>query len=212
MIVSKGRGMWSLGIGGGFTVTSHDTGNTLVNQIAAGNRQNMPKGGGWSAPPVPKTILRQSPTDIGAGTAWGASATPQKSVFDLPTRKGSLFNLASYKGPPTDVGSKLVTALTESVKSATATTAPTTQQAAAVLAATSPLFGTTSSPLTYGGGGGGGGGGAVDESPQGAAPQSWWEGLSTGVKAAIVGGGALVAFFGYRMLSGGGRSATAPKS
>jgi len=74
--------------------------------------------------------------------------------------------------------------------------------------ATPQTFASTSAPLSYatGGGGGGGGGGGVEE-PTFAPPTSWWSGLGTVGKVAVVGGGAAAAFLGYKFFFKGGRIA-----
>jgi hypothetical protein len=86
---------------------------------------------------------------------------------------------------------------------------PAVREAAAALVYTPPTAADAAAmaPMSTptGGGGGGGGGGDVAPADDAAAtdegaPVSWWEGLSTPMKVAVMGGSAVAAFIAYKMI------------
>lgn len=153
---------------------------------------------GWS--PAPSIV---APTNVSVPSHTGTLI--KSNLFDR-------YKSRSNPNVSIPVNQAYVNAAVDTLNNTPPSTSPTVTQSPPVTN-TSPLV----IPPPYSGGGGGGS--ATSDNPTDTAQQppavtglaGIWSNLSTTGKLAIVGGGIVIIYYGYKMFKGG-RTATAPKS
>jgi hypothetical protein len=201
MIVSRGYGMWPMGLGSLAASRQAKSSSNVTVRHAYSPSAVVPL-----TPAAPPAIYTRSADLLPANAGIFGKVGHIKGVFSTTAPKKAPWMIGPVGPDDTIPINNIIKRMTPKSDVVDAAAKVAAQQAAAA-----PAYGTTSSALTSTGGGGGGGGGPVAPDLPLPVELSWWESLGTVGKVAVVGGGAVVAFLGYRYFAGG-RSATAPKS